>query len=243
MTSQAQRTILAAVDFGEASARAVEAAGVLAARWPAELRVLHAEASEAPVYFTHDQIEALAAQRKKLQDQALAFLDRFGRRHTARPFTPVLVPRPPTDAILDQAKSAALTVMGTHGRRGPRRWWLGSVAERVLREIGTPLLVVRETTDVSALCSRVCVCAEAPQAGDQAMALAEELARPFGGTVTDRRGTAVAGDEAEAASLVVIGIPPPDSHSVWSPFSLSCVRKDCRAVLFVPSTGASAGRL
>jgi hypothetical protein len=101
------------------------------------------------------------------------------------------------------------------------------------------LLVVRESTDVSALFSRVCVCAEAPQAGDQAIALAEELAGLFGGTVTDRRGTATAGEEAEDASLVVIGVPPPAVHSAWSPFSLSCLRKDCGAVLFVPETAAA----
>jgi nucleotide-binding universal stress UspA family protein len=138
MTNQANRTILSAVDFGQASARAVEAAGALAGQWPADLVVLHAEALEAPVYFTHEQVEALAAQRRELHGQAVAFLERFGRRHTTQPFTPVVVPKPPTDAILDHATSAALTVMGTHGRRGPRRWWLGSVAERVLRRPGRP---------------------------------------------------------------------------------------------------------
>ncbi|MDC6134470.1 universal stress protein, partial [Burkholderia gladioli] len=38
-------------------------------------------------------------------------------------------------------------VMGTHGRRGMRRFWLGSVAESLLRSARRPVLVVREARD------------------------------------------------------------------------------------------------
>lgn len=38
---------------------------------------------------------------------------------------------------------ADLLVIGTHGRRGPARWFLGSVAERVVRLAPLPLLLVR----------------------------------------------------------------------------------------------------
>jgi nucleotide-binding universal stress UspA family protein len=34
------------------------------------------------------------------------------------------------------AAGVDLVVMGTHGRRGPSLWWLGSVAKRVLLDIG-----------------------------------------------------------------------------------------------------------
>jgi hypothetical protein len=46
------RSIVAAVDFGEASARAVAAAGTIADRCRASLTLLHAELLEAPPYFT-----------------------------------------------------------------------------------------------------------------------------------------------------------------------------------------------
>lgn len=36
-----------------------------------------------------------------------------------------------------------LIVMGTHGRSGFKRLWLGSVAERVTRTAGCPVLVIR----------------------------------------------------------------------------------------------------
>jgi nucleotide-binding universal stress UspA family protein len=48
-------------------------------------------------------------------------------------------------AILDEARDsgADLIIMGTHGRNGLRRFLLGSVAERVVRESGCPVLLVR----------------------------------------------------------------------------------------------------
>jgi len=42
-----------------------------------------------------------------------------------------------------QAEGIDLVVLGTHGRSGLSRWMLGSVAERVLRSLAVPLLVVR----------------------------------------------------------------------------------------------------
>ncbi|MBV8490658.1 MAG: universal stress protein [Candidatus Eremiobacteraeota bacterium] len=52
----------------------------------------------------------------------------------------------PFDEILRYAKrqKADAIVMGTHGRTGLRRLFLGSVAESVLRETTCPVIVVRE---------------------------------------------------------------------------------------------------
>ena len=58
--------------------------------------------------------------------------------------------RPPSEAILHASAGVDLVVMGTHGRRGPSHWWLGSVAERVLRETRVPLMVVHENVQVVA---------------------------------------------------------------------------------------------
>lgn len=51
----------------------------------------------------------------------------------------------PVHAILEAAErcNADLIVMGSHGRRGMRRFFLGSVAERVVRRSPVPVLVVR----------------------------------------------------------------------------------------------------
>lgn len=58
---------------------------------------------------------------------------------------------PVGDIILDeaQAQSAELIVMGTHGRSGVKRLFLGSVAEHVVRHATCPVVTVRETADAT----------------------------------------------------------------------------------------------
>ncbi len=53
---------------------------------------------------------------------------------------------PPADQITEYASKNAidLIVMGTHGRSGLEKMWLGSVTEKVLRHAGCPVLVVRQ---------------------------------------------------------------------------------------------------
>ncbi|MFZ0682925.1 MAG: universal stress protein [Candidatus Cybelea sp.] len=51
----------------------------------------------------------------------------------------------PSSSLLDVAKkeNADLIVMGSHGRTGLKRLWLGSVAESVVQEATIPILIVR----------------------------------------------------------------------------------------------------
>ncbi|PKB63719.1 MAG: hypothetical protein BZY80_05860 [SAR202 cluster bacterium Io17-Chloro-G2] len=53
----------------------------------------------------------------------------------------------PAAAIVDFARGASdnLTVITTHGRSGLGRWLLGSVTDRVVRDSGNPVLVVRSS--------------------------------------------------------------------------------------------------
>jgi nucleotide-binding universal stress UspA family protein len=59
---------------------------------------------------------------------------------------------PPVDAILEAAgeEGATMIVMGTHGRRGLTRFFLGSVAEQVIRRAPCPVLTVRADEDMEA---------------------------------------------------------------------------------------------
>ncbi len=51
----------------------------------------------------------------------------------------------PAEAIIDLAKAtpANIIMMSTHGRSGMGRWVLGSIADRVIRHSGDPVLLVR----------------------------------------------------------------------------------------------------
>lgn len=56
-----------------------------------------------------------------------------------------------TDVILAQAAEQAVSVvvMATHGHRGLTHWPLGSVAEKVLRSMQVPLLLVRPSSSTT----------------------------------------------------------------------------------------------
>lgn len=232
------KTILVAVDFGDASARALSIAGVLAAEFGARIRALHAERFDPPPYFTLEQMARLEADRLAAQADAVIHLVTFARDAGADPVEPVIRDEAPVDAILDAAASADLIVMGTHGRRGPGRWWLGSVAERVAREARVPVLVTR-ASDAPArhVFGRVAFVAEA-DAGPQARSCADTLARIAGGVAVDGGSvTACAAEAVQAASLVVVTRP---SERPWT-FLADAATKvltSCSApVLFVPGSG------
>jgi nucleotide-binding universal stress UspA family protein len=50
----------------------------------------------------------------------------------------------PAEAILDYAGSndVDLVILSTHGRSGPSRWALGSVADHVLRRSVVPVMII-----------------------------------------------------------------------------------------------------
>lgn len=182
--------ILVPVDFGEASAAAISLAGILANGCGALLTLLHAESADAPMYFTRDQVEALAAQRRQHKEQARQYLAAFGHKHTDTPFLAEIAMRTPIDAIAEAATDADLVVLGTHGRTGPSLWWLGSVAERVLRDLTTPVLVVHGADAVKGPIDRLGVYAAPGLTGDNALALAMRIGAAIGAEVHDRRTVA-----------------------------------------------------
>lgn len=89
----------------------------------------------------YEEMEASArtAGRKQL-DGLVAKAKRAGVRTRA-----LLLEGVPYERIVRAAKTqrADLVVMGTHGRTGLARFFLGSVAERVVAMAGCPVLTVR----------------------------------------------------------------------------------------------------
>ena len=48
-------------------------------------------------------------------------------------------------AITSTTEEGDMLVMASHGRTGVRRWFLGSVAEEVLRQSTVPVLLIRQS--------------------------------------------------------------------------------------------------
>ena len=138
------KIILLATDLTEASAAAAAWAGLLAHRFGAQIKVVHAEHLSLPPYFSPEQharleVEARAARawaQRQIAESVAPFLG----------FVPEAIGAVghPADAIAACARecNADLVITGTHGRRGVRRLWLGSVAEAVLQDADRPVLVV-----------------------------------------------------------------------------------------------------
>ena len=93
---------------------------------------------------------ALEAERAAARHVAEDYVRTFARAHTKTPADVQVVEGSPVDALLDAAHGADLLVVGTDSRRGLRRWWLGSVAEAVVRAAHVPVLVVRATPESDA---------------------------------------------------------------------------------------------
>jgi len=70
------RSILVAVDFGAASARALRVAQAMTTRHGSAITAIHAESIEVPPYFTHDQLREVARHRAETRRAAQYFLER-----------------------------------------------------------------------------------------------------------------------------------------------------------------------
>lgn len=227
--------ILAAVDFGEASAAALRIASAVATAFDARLRAMHAERFEPPAYFTLEQVGRLEAEQRRTQAAGVEHLNRFAVEAAAHPVEGLVLDEPPVEAILDAAASADLIVVGTHGRRGPGRWWLGSVAERVVRGAEVPVLVTRTApTPARDVFKRIVLVHEGKDAVRMARTCADRLAMIAGGTVIDGGpiGQCDAG-VVDRASLVVMARGARQSWSLTD--QVTRVLGACqKPVLFLP---------
>jgi nucleotide-binding universal stress UspA family protein len=80
--------------------------------------------------------------------------------------------------LLATSQSGDLLVMATHGRSGLGRWFLGSVAEAVLRRAAVPILLVRasEPAPALAIVRRLVVPLDGSPLAEQALPVAIDLA-------------------------------------------------------------------
>ena len=135
------RRIIAPTDFQQGASLALNAACDLAEPLEAEVVLVHVIPPDAFAALTPGSSaaeDARAAARMTLDAALAAARVRYGRTTTC------LAEGPVADMILAVAASleADLIVMGTHGRSGLRRAFLGSVAEQVLRASPVPVLTV-----------------------------------------------------------------------------------------------------
>jgi nucleotide-binding universal stress UspA family protein len=141
------RRILHPTDFSASSEQALAHARSLARALGAELVLLHVEV-EAPLS-RERLIDSDEVRRVVEAEHAWArrTLDRLAEacRAAGLPARALIATGAPHETIVATAESEAadLIVIGTHGRGGFTRWFMGSVADRVLRTARCPVLAVR----------------------------------------------------------------------------------------------------
>ncbi|HEY8946909.1 MAG TPA: universal stress protein [Polyangiaceae bacterium] len=141
--------ILVATDFESSAERALDVAVRLASEGNAELTVLHVYAM--PVVLpSADGVTVVDAlpEVRAIGQQRLDELVARTRARYARVTSSLRAGDPKTE-ILEVAKNskADLLVLGTEGRRGLARMFLGSVAEYVVRNSTVPVLTIRVPQD------------------------------------------------------------------------------------------------
>ena len=142
------RRILHPTDFSGASRGALDRAVALARDSRAELIILHVLAPVIPVmgegYVPPQTYEAIDAAAHKGAQRKLDALVARARKAGVRA-RGLLVEGSAHDRIVRAAKSlrSDLIVMGTHGRSGLARLFVGSVASRVVSAAPCPVMTVR----------------------------------------------------------------------------------------------------
>lgn len=139
------KRILFATDFGDASTRAFREAISMSRGNGAELVIAHAY--RLPNVAIPGSPELYDEWDRRLREDAEARLrvlvDEAGRRGVKA--SPLVLFGDPQEVLVQAAKnrSADLLILGTHGRRGVSRLFLGSVASHIISTAPCPVLTVR----------------------------------------------------------------------------------------------------
>lgn len=181
------RRILCTIDFSEASVAALAGAVALAQRCRGEITVLfvipYATASpEDPPNVPAGVRAAVAEDIETLLQPA---------RAAGIPVRVCLKAGRPAHEILETIRGTTpdVIVMGTHGRRGLKRWALGSVVDEVLRNATSPVLTIGPRgrgpgTPVSTRSDAIVCAVSLSASSPRTVAYACDIARATGARLT-----------------------------------------------------------
>ena len=142
--------ILIAVDGSDTSGRAMQEALQLAKNQQALLRVVYV-VDEASIFSDTEFVDRSAIERAaihtghKVLEKANMAAEAEGVSIETKMLETDSVGDKVAHAIVEEARNwpADLIVVGTHGRKGLRHLFMGSIAEGVMRDSPVPILLVR----------------------------------------------------------------------------------------------------
>jgi nucleotide-binding universal stress UspA family protein len=149
------KNIMLALDGSKVSDSLVEEVIKLTKGQNVNLRIVHVVDESFVSYGgpAFDYLSIIAACREDGEKLLNNAAKKIANQSSIKPETSILELKPlqgrVAEVIVEEAKKwpADLLVIGTHGRRGFSRLFLGSVAENIVRVATTPVLLVRSTEE------------------------------------------------------------------------------------------------
>jgi nucleotide-binding universal stress UspA family protein len=200
------RTLLVPLDGSPLSEQALPAASNLAHRYKASLHLVHVHIPNDPIYI--EGMPVIDAQlHSRGREHEHAYLEQI-RARVAETGLNVTVANPTCDISVAQtlveyaaAEEIDLIVMTTHGRGGLARFWLGSVADALVRWGAAPTLLMRpqEVAPADATApafQRILIPLDGSEPSEQILTHALALGRPFGAAYMLLRIVDAAGDNS-----------------------------------------------
>lgn len=135
------KRLLCPIDFEESSLKALDLAGQMASQNGAELYLLNVCST------VMIPLGGVVTDRVMEEQSSKQKLEEIAARHLGDiPYQSLVTTGETAERVINvqSALGVDLIVMGTHGRRGVPRFFLGSVAERVVREATCPVLTIRQ---------------------------------------------------------------------------------------------------
>ena len=144
------KTIIVPIDFSEQSEYALKAAASLAKKYDSEILALHMlELNEAMIsssegFHPEQTVFLLKLAEKRINE----FLDKSYLKDV-RKITPIIKHFKVFGEVNDVAEKhdADIIIMGSHGTDGLKEIFVGSNAEKVVRNSNVPVLVIKEDSD------------------------------------------------------------------------------------------------
>ena len=180
--------ILLPTDFSGFSSQALRHALALARRFNARLKVVHVIQGFYPVGDAMLAAAPPAEGRKMAESDTHAFM--AAARDAGIDYDLEIREGNPWREILAAAVQmpADLVVMGTHGRSGPERFLLGSVAEKLSHRLPCPVITVGQEEgrawEAPSLIGRILCATDFSENSERAFRLALSLAASLGARVT-----------------------------------------------------------
>ena len=186
------RKILFPTDFSESAEHAFSHAAHLASYFDAEVHVFH---TKVRVSDTYPALEHLLEEADEEEAAGIALPHAVDEHRMKAPKGDqvIVIQAEQTspsacDSIQEYVKEndIDLIVMGTHGRRGPKRLFIGSTAECVVRHTDRPVLTLRSDADVmmTDVLKHLIVPVDFSDFADEAIRYAREFAKVWGAKIT-----------------------------------------------------------